>query len=103
LLLPNDERAAAAAALHLAHEEDPHADQQQHREPGDEDLREEALLLFGLGLDLDAVLDEVADHPDVARAVGDEALLVGRHPLDRAPSTSPIRRCRPSRRSMNSE
>src|SRR5207249_7439921 len=26
----------------------------------------------------------VADHPDVARAVRDIALLVGRHPLDRA-------------------
>ena len=26
----------AAARLHLAHEEDPDADQQQHREPGDE-------------------------------------------------------------------
>ena len=34
------------------------------------------LLFLGLGLDLDAVLDQVADHPDVARAVGDEALLV---------------------------
>jgi hypothetical protein len=31
LLLPKRERAALAAALHLAHEEDPHADQQQHR------------------------------------------------------------------------
>src|SRR5690606_2054961 len=30
------ERAALATALHLAHEEDPDADQQQHREPGDE-------------------------------------------------------------------
>ena len=27
----------AAAALHLAHEEDPHADQQQHREPAEQD------------------------------------------------------------------
>jgi hypothetical protein len=53
LALAERERAAAAAALHLAHEEDPHADQQQHREPGDEDLREEALLLLGLRLDLD--------------------------------------------------
>jgi hypothetical protein len=52
LALAEAERAAATAALHLAHEEDPHADQQQHREPRDEDLREEALLLLGLGLDL---------------------------------------------------
>ena len=84
LALAEAERAAAPAALHLAHEEDPDADQQQHREPRDEHLREERLLLVGLGLDLDAVLDEVADHPDVAGAVGDEALLVARHPLDRA-------------------
>jgi hypothetical protein len=84
LALAEAERAAPAPALHLPHEEDPHADQKQHREPRDEDLREEALLLFRLGLDLDAVLDEVADHPDVARAVGDVALLVRGHPLDRA-------------------
>ena len=31
---------AAAAALHLAHEENPHADQQQHREPGDQDAEQ---------------------------------------------------------------
>ena len=42
LALAEAERAALAAALHLAHEEDPDADQQQHREPRDEDLREEA-------------------------------------------------------------
>ena len=48
LALAEAERAAPAAALHLAHEEDPHADQQQHREPRDEDLREEALLFLGL-------------------------------------------------------
>src|SRR5205823_9628636 len=65
------------------HEEDPHADQQQHREPRDEDLREEALLFLRLGFDLDAVLYEIAHHPDVAGAVRDVALLVGRHPFDR--------------------
>src|SRR5206468_4150134 len=84
LALAEAERTSPAAALHLAHEEDPDADQQQHREPRDEDLREEALLFFGLRLDLDTVLDEVADHPDVAGAVGDVAFLVGRDPLDRA-------------------
>ncbi len=86
LALAERERAAAAAALHLAHEKDPHADQEQHREPGDEHLRQEALLFLGLGLDLDAVLDQVADHPQVARAVGDVGLLVaaGADPLDGA-------------------
>ena len=84
LALAERERTAAAAALHLAHEENPHADQQQHREPGDEDLRQEALLFLGLGLHLDAVLDQVADHPQVARAVGEVRLLVGADPLDGA-------------------
>ncbi len=66
--LAEAEGAAATAALHLAHEEDPHADQQQHREPGDEDLHEHRLLFFGLGRYLDAVLHQVAHHPDVVQA-----------------------------------
>ena len=57
--LPN-ENAPPPAALHLAHEEDPHADEQQHREPGDEDVHEERGLLLGLRFDLDAVLEEIA-------------------------------------------
>ena len=36
---------AARTALHLAHEEDPHADQQKHREPGNEYLHQQRLLL----------------------------------------------------------
>ena len=84
LALAERERAAAAAALHLAHEENPHADEQQHREPRNEHLREETLLFLRLGLDLDAVLDQVPDHPQVAGAVGHVVLLVGTDPLDRA-------------------
>src|SRR4029079_14706297 len=84
LALAEAERTAAPSALHLAHEEDPDADQKQHREPRDEDLREEALFFLRPGLDLHAVLDEITDHPDVAGAIGDVALLVARHPLDRA-------------------
>jgi hypothetical protein len=72
--LAEGEGAALAAALHLAHEEDPDADQQQHREPGDEEIHQEGLLFFGLGLDLDAVLEQVADHPQVGRRVGDDRL-----------------------------
>ena len=56
---------APATALHLAHEEHPDADQQQHREPGHEDAEQQRLLLFGLGLDRDAVFHQVANHPDV--------------------------------------
>ncbi len=47
LALAEGHRAAAAAAtLHLAHEVDPHADQQQDRERADQELGEEALFLF---------------------------------------------------------
>ena len=105
LALAEAERAAAPAALHLAHEEDPDADQQQHREPGDEDLREEALLFLGLGLDLDAVLDQVADHPDVARGCRSRiALLVGADvQLILRPSTLALSTAPALALSMNSE
>ena len=50
---------AAAAALHLAHEEDPHADQQQHREPGDQDAEQRRHVLVGRrGVDLHALVDQ---------------------------------------------
>ena len=32
---------ATSTTLHLAHEENPHTDQQQHREPGDKDLHQQ--------------------------------------------------------------
>jgi hypothetical protein len=57
--LAEGEGAALAAALHLAHEENPDADQQQHGEPGDEDAGEERLLLLWLGDHLDIVLEQV--------------------------------------------
>ena len=47
-------------------------------------LRQERLLFFRLAVDLDPVFQEVADHPDVAGAVGREFLLVARHPGDLA-------------------
>jgi hypothetical protein len=74
--LAEGEGAALAAALHLAHEEDPDADQQQHGEPGNEDAGEEGLLLLGLGDDLDIVLEQVGNHPQVGRRVGRDPLAV---------------------------
>ena len=59
---------AAGTALHAAHEEDPDADQKEHREPGDENGREERGFLFGLAVDLHARLSQIVDHPEVARA-----------------------------------
>ena len=58
---------AAATALHAAHEEDPHADQKQHREPGDEDRREERGFFRRLPVDLNAGLAQILHHPEVAR------------------------------------
>ena len=51
----------AAARLHLAHEEDPDADQQQHREPGDQDAeqRRHAVVDRGRG-DAHAALGQAA-------------------------------------------
>jgi len=84
--LAETEGASAPAALHLAHEEDPHADQQQHREPGDEDLGEHRLLFLGLGRHLDPVLHEVAHHPDVVqpRRIDEDLLVVLGGGADRA-------------------
>ena len=80
--LAEREGPAPATALHLAHEEDPDADEQQHGEPRDEDLHQDRLLFLGLGIDLNAVLHQVADHPDVAggRDIrGQGAAVAGAH------------------------
>src|SRR3546814_3802164 len=65
--LAEAERAALAAALHLAHEENPHADQQQHGEPGDEQAGKEGRLFTRLARYLNAVLDQFWHHPEVDR------------------------------------
>ena len=61
---------ARAAALHLAHEEDPDADQEQHREPGDEDLHQQTLLLRRLAFDVHVVVEQLADHRRCCRFPG---------------------------------
>ena len=68
--------APAGAALHLAHEEYPHADQQQHREPVDENLQQQRLLFGRLAFDQHAILEQIADERAVVgfRAVGGEGL-----------------------------
>ncbi len=77
--------ATACPTLHLAHEEDPHADQQQHREPGNEDLHQHRLLLGRPRLDLHVVVEQVADQPVVTGAVGGELLAAVEHALNGAP------------------
>ena len=78
LRLAEAERSATAArtALHAAHEEDPHADEKDHREPGDEDGRQKRRLLLGLAVDLNVALPELVHHPDVAR-IGELEFLAG--------------------------
>ncbi len=62
--------AATATALHLAHEKDPHGDQQQHREPGDKDLHQKTLLFLGTGTNHDVMVQQVTHQTGIARAVG---------------------------------
>ena len=52
------ERLAAGASLHLAHEEDPHADEQEHGEPADEQGHVPGLAVGGLGLDLHLLVEQ---------------------------------------------
>src|SRR3990172_6325951 len=66
--------AAAHAALHLAHEENPHADEQQQPEPVDEDGQQQRLLFLRLAFELHLVVDEVVKDLLVARIVSGEAL-----------------------------
>ena len=65
----------AAAGLHLAHEEDPHRDQEQHGEPRDEhaDQRRHPVLRR-LDVDLDTLLMEAVDQVRVLGQVGEEPL-----------------------------
>ena len=63
--LAETEGAALAAALHLAHEVDPDADQQQHRTPADEDAHQQRGLFARLDVEFDAVVDEIADQAPV--------------------------------------
>ena len=77
----------AAAALHLAHEEDPEADQEQHREPVDEEHVPERLGILAARVDPDALFAEVADELGILRGEGLETLAVGLLALDVLPWT----------------
>lgn len=52
--------------MHAAHKENPYADEQKHREPGNEERRQEGRLFFGLAVYLNARLSKIVDHPNVA-------------------------------------
>ncbi len=76
--LAERERTALASTLHLTHEEYPDADQQQHREPGNEDAHQQRLLFVRLGFDDDIVFQQVGNQPWVGRRIGIElATIIG--------------------------
>ena len=63
----------AAARLHLAHEEHPHADQEQHREPVDQHAQDRGHVFVGQpGGNLHALLGEPLDEAGILRGNGRE-------------------------------
>ena len=90
--------APPAAALHLAHEVDPDADQQQDRERGNEQLHQERLPLRRRRAERDAVLLQRADQRGVVGfgVVDDELLAARAHAVDLVAAEGDLRRrCRP--------
>ena len=75
-----------AARLHLAHEKDPHADQQEHGEPGYEDAEQgrHAVVDRGGG-DAHTTIAQAPHQPRVLGRVGTERAAVGEVPGDRIP------------------
>ena len=68
----------AAARLHLAHEEHPNADQEQHREPGQQVLEQRVdLVLLRPGLHPHALVGQLGDEVRVLGRVGLEGAAVG--------------------------
>ena len=63
----------SAPSLHLPHEKNPHTDQKQHREPGNEDRHIPRRLFLRFGFDLHVVLDERVDQGRIVGRVGTEA------------------------------
>ena len=68
----------AAGPLHLAHEEDPHRQDEEHREPGDQHAEQRLAAFAGrLGGDRHALVFKLADQRRVLRRVGLEGRAVG--------------------------
>jgi hypothetical protein len=62
----------AAARLHLADEEYPHTDQEQRRQPVEQRIGEEAVILRRLGVEADVPVPEQLDQFVVAGRIGGE-------------------------------
>ena len=77
---------AAAARLHLAHEEHPDADQQQHREPRQQVVQQRIDVgVLGLGDHPHALVGQALDQRGVLRRIGLEGAPVGELAGDGAP------------------
>ncbi len=74
----------AAAGLHLPHEENPDADQEQHREPGDEHAPDGRRAILGrLGADAHVVLLQTLDQLSIVRRKGRDVAPVTEDTGDR--------------------
>ena len=79
LAFPKTECAALAAALHLAHEINPHADQEQHGAPADQQGHEQRAFLAGFDIKLHPVGNQIAHQAPVQIGCRSfDAALVGR-------------------------
>ena len=67
---------ATGTALHAPHDEDPHAEQQNDRQQREEKLPEEARFPRRYGLNVHAVVDQVADQARVVGAEGSKACAI---------------------------
>ena len=83
LALAKAEGAALAAALHLAHEIDPHANEQQHRPPAHENAQQQGAFVARLDVEFHVVIDQIAHQPPVqVSGLGVHAAIVAHHGHD---------------------
>ena len=75
---------AAAARLHLAHEEHPDADQQQHREPGEQNMQKRVVAVLGFRDHANAFIGQALHERRVFRDIGLEGAPIGKRTADGA-------------------
>ena len=73
----------APAHLHLAHEEHPDADQEQHREPLDQDCHIPRIAILGPGAHPHALLAQGVHQLRIVRRKGGKAAVVAKAAVDR--------------------
>ena len=78
--------ARPTAGLHLAHEEHPDADQQQHREPGQQVVQDVVAVILGLGDDAHTLVGQLLHQRRVIGGVGLERRVVIGHLTGYRPS-----------------